>query len=73
VTTSSGAGYAQSFDDVAEEYDRERRGYADGLIDAAVRAGPLMARRVAERAGGVIRSRELAVLVTGRRAEPALP
>lgn len=35
--------YAQIFDDVAEEYDRERRGYPDGLIDAAVRAGPLLA------------------------------
>ncbi|HUB04582.1 MAG TPA: class I SAM-dependent methyltransferase [Solirubrobacteraceae bacterium] len=33
--------YAQVFDDVAEEYDRERRGYPDELIDAAVRTGDL--------------------------------
>ena len=35
--------YAQVFDDVAEEYDRERRGYPDELIDAAFRAGALSA------------------------------
>jgi ubiquinone/menaquinone biosynthesis C-methylase UbiE len=35
--------YAQVFDDVAEEYDRERRGYPDELIDAACRAGGLSA------------------------------
>ncbi len=35
--------YAQVFDDVAEEYDRERRGYPDDLIDAACRAGALSA------------------------------
>lgn len=35
--------YAQVFDDVAEEYDRERRGYPDELIDAACRAGALRA------------------------------
>ena len=35
--------YAQVFDDVAEEYDRERRGYPDELIDAACRAGALSA------------------------------
>jgi len=33
--------YAQVFDDVAEEYDRERRGYPDELIDAACLAGRL--------------------------------
>jgi len=33
--------YAQVFDDVAEEYDRERRGYPDELIDAACRAAGL--------------------------------
>jgi ubiquinone/menaquinone biosynthesis C-methylase UbiE len=35
--------YAQIFDDVAEEYDRERRGYPEKLIDAACRAGALSA------------------------------
>jgi SAM-dependent methyltransferase len=41
--------YAQVFDDVAEEYDRERRGYPDELIDAACRTGGLTAGdRVAE-------------------------
>jgi len=35
--------YAQVFDDVAEEYDRERRGYPDELIDSALRAGGLSA------------------------------
>jgi len=35
--------YAQVFDEVAEEYDRERRGYPDELIDAALRAGALSA------------------------------
>jgi len=35
--------YAQVFDDVAEEYDRERRGYPDELIDAACRTGDLSA------------------------------
>jgi SAM-dependent methyltransferase len=35
--------YAQVFDDVAEEYDRERRGYPDKLIDAACREGALSA------------------------------
>jgi len=35
--------YAQVFDDVAEEYDRERRGYPDELIDAACREGALSA------------------------------
>ena len=33
--------YAQVFDDVAEEYDRERRGYPDRLIDAACERGGL--------------------------------
>ncbi len=33
--------YAQVFDDVAEEYDRERRGYPDGLVDAACAYGGL--------------------------------
>jgi len=33
--------YAQVFDDVAEEYDRERRGYPDELIDAACAYGEL--------------------------------
>ena len=33
--------YAQVFDDVAEDYDRERRGYPDELIDAACAAGGL--------------------------------
>jgi ubiquinone/menaquinone biosynthesis C-methylase UbiE len=33
--------YAQVFDDVAEEYDRERRGYPDQLIDAACERGGL--------------------------------
>ena len=33
--------YAQVFDDVAEEYDRERRGYPEELIDAACQAGGL--------------------------------
>lgn len=33
--------YAQVFDDVAEEYDRERRGYPDGLVDAACAHGGL--------------------------------
>jgi SAM-dependent methyltransferase len=33
--------YAQVFDDVAEEYDRERRGYPDELIDAACAYGGL--------------------------------
>jgi SAM-dependent methyltransferase len=33
--------YAQVFDDVAEEYDRERRGYPDALIDAACAYGRL--------------------------------
>jgi SAM-dependent methyltransferase len=35
--------YAQVFDDVADEYDRERRGYPDELIDAACRVGALSA------------------------------
>jgi SAM-dependent methyltransferase len=35
--------YAQVFDEVAEEYDRERRGYPDELIDAAFREGRLSA------------------------------
>lgn len=35
--------YAEVFDDVAEEYDRERRGYPDELIDAACRLGALSA------------------------------
>jgi SAM-dependent methyltransferase len=35
--------YAQIFDDVAEEYDRERRGYPESLIDAACHAGALIA------------------------------
>jgi SAM-dependent methyltransferase len=35
--------YAQVFDDVAEDYDRERRGYPDELIDAACTAGGLSA------------------------------
>jgi ubiquinone/menaquinone biosynthesis C-methylase UbiE len=35
--------YAQVFNDVADEYDRERRGYPDELIDAACRAGDLSA------------------------------
>ncbi len=35
--------YAQVFDEVAEEYDRERRGYPDELIDAVFRAGALSA------------------------------
>jgi ubiquinone/menaquinone biosynthesis C-methylase UbiE len=35
--------YAQIFDGVAEEYDRERRGYPEELIDAACRAGALTA------------------------------
>ena len=35
--------YAQVFDDVAEEYDRERRGYPDELIDAACRTAALSA------------------------------
>ena len=35
--------YAQVFDDVAEEYDRERRSYPEELIEAAVRAGALSA------------------------------
>jgi SAM-dependent methyltransferase len=33
--------YAQVFDDVAEEYDRERRGYPDGLVGAACAYGGL--------------------------------
>ena len=33
--------YAQVFDDVAEDYDRERPGYPDELIDAACTAGAL--------------------------------
>jgi len=33
--------YAQVFDDVAEEYDRERRGYPEELIDAACAYGGL--------------------------------
>ena len=33
--------YAQVFDDVAEEYDRERRGYPEELIDAACAYGEL--------------------------------
>jgi len=33
--------YAQVFDDVAEEYDRERRGYPEELIDAACSHGGL--------------------------------
>jgi SAM-dependent methyltransferase len=33
--------YAQVFDDVAEDYDRERRGYPDELIDAACDRGGL--------------------------------
>jgi len=33
--------HAQVFDDVAEEYDRERRGYPDELIDAACAHGGL--------------------------------
>lgn len=33
--------YAEVFDDVAEEYDRERRGYPDELIDAACAYGEL--------------------------------
>jgi ubiquinone/menaquinone biosynthesis C-methylase UbiE len=33
--------YAQVFDDVAEEYDRERRGYPDELVDAACAYGGL--------------------------------
>jgi ubiquinone/menaquinone biosynthesis C-methylase UbiE len=33
--------YAHVFDDVAEEYDRERRGYPDQLIDAACQRGGL--------------------------------
>jgi hypothetical protein len=32
--------YAQVFDDVAEEYDRERRGYPDELITPPVGPGP---------------------------------
>jgi len=46
--TAHGAGdaelrrrYAQVFDDVAEEYDRQRRGYPDELIDAACSRGDL--------------------------------
>lgn len=35
--------YGQVFDSVAEEYDRERRGYPDELVDAAVRQGGLTA------------------------------
>ncbi len=35
--------YAQVFDDVAEEYDRERQGYPDELIDAAFRVAGLNA------------------------------
>jgi ubiquinone/menaquinone biosynthesis C-methylase UbiE len=35
--------YGQVFDDVAEDYDRERRGYPDGLIDAACERGGLQA------------------------------
>jgi ubiquinone/menaquinone biosynthesis C-methylase UbiE len=35
--------YAQVFDDVAEEYDRERQGYPGELIDAACGAGDLSA------------------------------
>jgi SAM-dependent methyltransferase len=35
--------YAEVFDDVAEDYDRERPGYPDELIDAACRAGGLTA------------------------------
>lgn len=35
--------YAQVFDDVAEEYDRERRGYPKELIDAACEQGGLKA------------------------------
>jgi len=35
--------YAQVFDDVAEEYDRVRRGYPDQLIDAACARGGLRA------------------------------
>ncbi|HUA07616.1 MAG TPA: class I SAM-dependent methyltransferase [Solirubrobacteraceae bacterium] len=35
--------YAQVFDEVAEEYDRERRGYPDELIDAACVYGGLVA------------------------------
>jgi SAM-dependent methyltransferase len=33
--------YAQVFDDVAENYDRERRGYPDELVDAACAYGEL--------------------------------
>jgi SAM-dependent methyltransferase len=33
--------YAQVFDDIAEDYDRERRGYPDELIDAACERGGL--------------------------------
>ena len=35
--------YAEVFDDVAEDYDRERPGYPDELIDAACAAGGLIA------------------------------
>ena len=35
--------YAPVFDDVAEEYDRERRGYPDELVDVACATGALRA------------------------------
>jgi len=35
--------FAQVFDDIAEDYDRERRGYPDELIDAACERGGLRA------------------------------
>jgi SAM-dependent methyltransferase len=60
VVTAHGIGdddirrrYAQVFDDVAEEYDRERQGYPGELIDAACGAGDLSARdRVVEVGSG---------------------
>jgi ubiquinone/menaquinone biosynthesis C-methylase UbiE len=65
--------YAQVFDDVAEEYDRERRGYPDELIDAACRAGDLSAGDRVVEVGSGTGLLTTSLLARGLRVEAVEP
>jgi ubiquinone/menaquinone biosynthesis C-methylase UbiE len=65
--------YAQVFDDVAEEYDRERRGYPEQLIDAACERGGLSAGDAVVEVGSGTGLLTAGLLARGLRVEAVDP
>jgi SAM-dependent methyltransferase len=65
--------YAQVFDDVAEDYDRERRGYPDELIDAACERGGLRTGDAVVEVGCGTGLLTVALLARGLRVEAVDP